>query len=166
MRTRNGVLESAELNAASQNLSDRILQQLKFTADGKLLSAENAGVFGEAGGHHLTFRAHFPTENPEALLAINSALNSITSASHLTEVTFGKAGERQLARLDSQKQYASFGPEPQDSEAPVAVKTRNDPTASAMWVILLLAAIPTLGGFIAFLKFARKHLRDDRTQLP
>jgi hypothetical protein len=159
---KNNVLDMRELAAADRILSERILQHITIKADGQLLRAETAGVSGEPDSHHFTLRAHYLLADPHAALSIESDLTAITSASHLTEVTFGRDDQRQLARLDSQTTTATFGAEHRIHEA--TPPPTGNPTSTAFSVMLLLGAVPMIGGFIALLMFASKHLRQETVQ--
>jgi hypothetical protein len=160
---KNRLLDPSELQASDKLLSERILQHIKIKLDNELLSAETVGISGEPAGHHFTLRAHFPVTNAQAALSIESDLAGITSASHLTEVTFLKGEERQLARLDSQKQLATFGSEIKQVETTTPVKLiRNDSSTPGFLIILPLTILPTVLGLFLLLKFT-KNLRHAST---
>jgi len=157
----------ASLETGENGLSKRILQHIKIKVDGKLLSAETAGLSGEGGSHHLTLRAHFPVANPQATLSIESDLSAITSASHLTEVTLIKGGEHQLARLDSQEHLATFAPEIKKNleKATAATPNREGSATPGFLVILPLTMLPMVLGLFLVLKFTKNLRRPSTSHL-
>ncbi len=151
------LLDSAELQVADKVLAQRILQHIKLKADGREIPNELSGFSESPGDHHVTLRAHYRCGS-SATVAVESDLTSITSASHLMEVTFFKGGARQLARLDSQTKNALFTVETKHSETPVP--TGQAQASTGFVVVLLLGAIPSIAVFITLLLFAPKQLRE------
>jgi hypothetical protein len=157
---RNGLLEAAEIAAADEKLAQRILERVVLKADGIRIAAESAGIAGEPTDHHLTIRAHFPIAASRAAISIDTDLQAVTSASHLTEVTFRSERGMQLARLDAQHPTAQFvlAEARQVVAEPMEIVPAN--ASTAFFVVLALAFIPLTGVFVALLMFAPKHLRE------
>jgi hypothetical protein len=156
---RDGRLDTSELAVGEKILVERVLKHLTFNSGGHPLAAETAGFSSLVDDHHLTLRVHYPVDRPDAALDIKSDLAAVTSSSHLTEVTFGKAGEQQLARLDSLTTKAVFN-NPTQSEPAETRMPGQERAFSAFFVVLLLATIPFLGLFVALVIFVRRHLRE------
>jgi hypothetical protein len=104
----NGRLEPSELEGKQDQVTPRILDCLKIYIDGKLVRAEVAGLMPDLDSHHVTLRAHYLIKGPMAKITLESSLTSITSGSHLTQVTFLHDGQRQLAQLDLQSPTVTF----------------------------------------------------------
>lgn len=112
---KDGRLDPGELKAQEEQVTRRILECLKLQVDGKPVKAEVAGITPEIDGHHLTLRAQYHVDARQSPLQLESSLSTITSGSHLTQVTYLRSGQRQLAQLDTQSAKVTFRP-PQESE--------------------------------------------------
>ena len=106
----NGRLEAAELEGKLELVASRILECLKLSVDGSSIHAEVAGLMPDVDSHHVTLRAHYAVAAANRAVTLVSTLPSITSGSHLTQVTFTCAGRRQLAQLDIQSPKVTFLP--------------------------------------------------------
>lgn len=77
---------------------------------GQLVAPETSGVTADLDSHHLTLRAHYRVDARRSPLTIECSLVSITSGSHLTQVTYSSSGHRQFANLDQQTTSVTFAP--------------------------------------------------------
>ncbi len=154
---KNQEFDSAKTQGADKMLSEQILQHLKIKSGGQLLTAETAGLSGESGSHHIILRAHFRVPNPQAVITVESDLTGITSASHLTEVTFGREGHSQLARLDFQTTKAVFGEETRKARTAVPAPSRQ--ASLFYFFMMVLGAVPVICLLLEFLTAMLKHLR-------
>ena len=109
-RNQNGRLEPVEWENQETNVTRRILNCLNLRVAGKLVSAEVAGINPDLESHHLTLRAHYRVNALRSPVAIESTLATLTSGSHLTQVTYGKGARIQRARLDMHSNTATFEP--------------------------------------------------------
>ena len=117
-----GQINPAELEAQQTNATRRILECLTVRVAGKPVTAEVAGISPDIGSHHITLRAQYPVDARHSALTIESNLATITSGSHLTQVTCSRTGRRQLAQLDMQSPAVTFAPfEAAQASAPPAV---------------------------------------------
>jgi hypothetical protein len=107
---KNGRLDPPEVKSQGDRITRLLLEHLTVTVDGKMVSAETAGISPDADSHHATLRAHYKVKAHGAAVAIESSLQKVTSSSHLTQVNFLSGGERQLAQLDSQSGKVTFKP--------------------------------------------------------
>ena len=107
---KNGRLDPAEVETHSDKLARLLVENLTLSVDGKKIPAETAGVISDGDTHHATLRAHYRVQARDATINLESNLQNVTSSSHLTQVNCLRAGERQLAQLDSQSHKATFKP--------------------------------------------------------
>ncbi len=149
-------LDAAELQAHGQVVADRVVGALKLSVGGREVRAETAGMDPNLSGHHVRLRAHYPVDARWQPLTLESDLASLTSASHLTQVTYanGEPQQLQLAQLDTQSRKVTFQPPPQTNSA--ASKTAPDPKEAFGWPVLLAAAFLVAIG-AAWLMLGRKR---------
>jgi hypothetical protein len=145
---KDGRLDQAELQAQQELLTRRILNCLELRVNGDSVVAEIAGITPEADGHHLTLRAQFHIDARKTALQIESSLSTITSGSHLTQVTYLCSGHRQLAQLVAQSAKVTFAPLEQTDALPAPLPPSKRGGLPRM--ALLLLAIPGLALLAAF----------------
>ncbi|HZQ46726.1 MAG TPA: hypothetical protein VFC07_06940 [Verrucomicrobiae bacterium] len=107
---KDGELDAAELTTHGQALANRVVSALKLRIGNRFLAAETAGMDLDMTGHHVRLRAHYKVDARRLPVTLESELNSITSASHLIQVTFIGAGRQQLAQLDAHWPKITFQP--------------------------------------------------------
>jgi hypothetical protein len=107
-QNKDGQLEPAELEAHKEMVTRQIVDSLSVKVNGNLIPAEVAGLTLDADSEHLAFRGHYRVDARRAALTIESSLSRISSASHLTQVTCLRNGQRHLAQLDLQSSRATF----------------------------------------------------------
>ena len=115
----NGRLEPEEFAGRQAEVAQRILDCLSVRVDGRPVRAAVAGLTPDLDSHHCTLRAHYAVDARGAPVEIESKLATITSGSHLTQVTWAYAGARQLAQLDTQCAKVTFAPRAVAVAAPV-----------------------------------------------
>jgi hypothetical protein len=138
-RNKNGLLEPPELEAQKENVARRLVGAIKLRVNGHIVPTEVAGLTLDMDSHHLTLRAHYRVDARRAPLTVESALPELTSGSHLTQATYLRAGQRQLAQLDMQSRVVTFDGEKMAKPAAPrsAVLTESQPLGP---FVLLLAA--------------------------
>jgi hypothetical protein len=134
---KDGRLDPAELEGRQTLVAARILDCVKLRVGGKPVAAEVSGITPDVDSHHFTLRAQYPVDARSAPLEIESTLGTITSGSHLTQVTYSLAGNRQLAQLDTQSAKVTFEP-PAKAPAAAAPASSAGQTGLAFPVYLLL----------------------------
>ena len=125
---KDGELDPGELQAHGQVVAERVVGALKIRVGGQEVRAETAGMDPDLSGHHVRLRAHYRVDARRQPLTLESELNSLMSASHLTQVTYvdGERTQPQLAQLDSQSRKVTFQPPPGSSRAtPEAAPRRS-----------------------------------------
>jgi hypothetical protein len=147
-------LNPAELAAHGQAVADRVAGALKVTVGGREVRPETAGMDPDLNGHHVRLRAHYKADARRSPLTLDSGLISITSASHLTQVTYAHADGVQRAQLDSQSRRVTFTPPPEKKASSPAVRT----TAIFGGFLLLLAVLALLAAGVGFLLFLRRRI--------
>ena len=157
-QNRNGQLEPAELGAQKETVTRRLRDSLKLTVKGKLIPAEVSGLTPDVDSHHLTLRAHYRVDARRAALTIESTLARITSGSHLTQVTYLRAGQRQLAQLDMQSPKATFEPL-QKADRPAVATGPVRREAPPLGPFLLLLSIPGMAVFALAVRVSHKQLK-------
>jgi hypothetical protein len=105
---KDGELDPGELKKHGQLVAKRVSTALKVTVDGKIISAETVGMDPDMSGHHVRLRAHYKIDARLLPVTLVSELGSITSSSHLVQVTFLRGEVRQLAQLDSHSKKVTF----------------------------------------------------------
>jgi hypothetical protein len=139
---KDGRLEPAELEGREGIVARRILDCLSLRVGGKPVEAEVAGVRPDVNSHHITLRAQYHVDARNKPLEITSSLVSITSGSHLTQVTYRNAGRRQLAQLDMVSPKVTFEPFPKAERA--AAPASSPRPAAQVFAVFLRLAIPGL----------------------
>jgi len=92
-------------------------------------------------------RAHYKVDARGLPLTVESDLAALTSASHLTQVTYVNGSRQQLAQLDSQSRKATFqaGAETKSAAAQAAPQRRAAPgralLAATVFLVLIGAAL-------------------------
>lgn len=119
---KDGELDEAELKAHGQTLANRVVSALKLTVGGKPVVAETAGMDLDMTGHHVRLRAHYKVDARRLPVTLESELNSITSSSHLIQVTFIEGSRQQLAQLDMHWPRVTFQPYEIKALQPAPVK--------------------------------------------
>ncbi|MBI3852500.1 MAG: hypothetical protein HY298_19760 [Verrucomicrobia bacterium] len=109
-RNRNGFLEPTELTSMEEKVAGKIVDCLKLRVKGRLVAAETSGVTADIDSHHLMLRAHYRVDARRSPLTVECNLVSITSGSHLTQVTYSSSDRRQFANLDQQTTSVTFAP--------------------------------------------------------
>jgi hypothetical protein len=104
-------LDPAELVAHGQALANRVVGAFKLSAGGTLLRPETVGMDPDLNGHHVRARAHYKVDARRLPLTVESELTAITSASHLTQVTYVNGSQQQLAQLDPHSRKVVFQPD-------------------------------------------------------
>ncbi len=139
---KDGELDGTELKAHGQSLANRVASVLKLSVGDKLVSAETAGMDPDMTGHHVRLRAHYKGDARQLPLTLESELLSMTSSSHLIQVTYALEGRSRLAQLDMQTRKVTFQPFTSATPAVAAVKVvklrRLTFGALALLAILLL----------------------------
>jgi len=150
---RDAELSPAELEAHEQTVADRVAGALKLTAGGREVRPESAGMDPDLSGHHVRLRAHYRVDARRSPLTLDSSLISITSASHLTQVTYAHPEREQMAQLDSRSHTITFTPPPRP-KPPASPRQR---TVFGTFLLLLgVLALVTVGA--GLLLFVRRRL--------
>lgn len=134
---RDAELDAAELAAHGQTVADRVVAALRLRAGERVLQPENAGMDPELAGHHVRLRAHYRADARGLPLTVESRLPLLTSAAHLTQVTYVNGDHTQLAQLDAQSRAATFAP---PTNAAPADPARQPPRRRFALAVLLLGA--------------------------
>lgn len=161
---RNGFLEPLELSGREESVARKIVDCVKLRLKGRLVTPEGAGIAAEIDGHHFTMRAHYCVDARRSPLTIECSLVSVTSGSHLTQVTYLSSGRRQFANLDQQTASVTFAPV-------TGVKVSSSSTgshfggfsSSALWSATSVALCAIVAGFLFISK--RWALRRSRAAL-
>jgi len=160
---KDGRLDPEELAGQEALVARRILDCLKVRVAGKPVVAEVSGITPDVGSHHFTLRAQYRVDARSKTLELESSLATITSGSHLTQVTFTRAGQRQLAQLDMQSSKVTFDPpdKVQGAAAPGA-SARGGPAPFAIFLLLAVPCLTVLA--VGWWRF-RKHSRQAQPAL-
>jgi len=118
---RDAELSPDELERHGQKLADRVVGALQLRVNGKLLLPETAGMDPDLSGHHVRVRAHYKVDARQLPLTVESDLTTITSASHLTQVTYANGTNLLKAQLDSQSRRVTFQPSLTKSPTPAPI---------------------------------------------
>ena len=149
-------LDLAELAAHGQAVADRVVAALKLSAGQTALRPETAGMDPDLSGHHVRLRAHYKVDARRVPLTVETDLPALTSASHLTQVTYVNGGQPQLAQLDPHSRKATF--QPQGASKPTAAEAVPRGRAPLALAILAATTLLTLAG-AALVWFLRKRGR-------
>ena len=131
-------LNLAELTAHGQTVADRVVGALKLTAGETALRPETAGMDPDLSGHHVRVRAHYKVDARRLPLTVESDLPALTSASHLTQITYVNGGHQQLAQLDPHSRKATFQP-PAEQKPAAAQATPH--RRAALGLVLMVATV-------------------------
>ncbi|MCA9231653.1 MAG: hypothetical protein KDA57_13460 [Planctomycetales bacterium] len=104
----NGLLDPAELEKRSNQISQHIVDCFHFQVGNQPVIAAVHGVVPSIGSHHLTIRAHYAVDAREQAVHLESQLPAITRTSHVVEVTFKRPGSQYAARLDAHDHEVLF----------------------------------------------------------
>jgi hypothetical protein len=155
---KDGRLALSELESKKDLITRRVIDCLKVRVGERLVASETAGITPDMMSHHLTLRAHYPVDARRSKLTIESSLSTITSGSHLIQVTYSGSGHRQLANLDMQSARVTFAPSVAVKSAPMPLAQK--PGAHAPFGPLLwLLAIPAMTIYALGFYFIRRQPR-------
>ncbi len=110
-------LSPPELEARGEMVAQRVTGAFTITVGGTVLKPETTGMDPDLSGHHVRLRAHYKVDARRVPLTVDSDLISLTSGSHLTQVTYVSEGANQMAQLDSQSRRVTFEPPVQTKES-------------------------------------------------
>jgi hypothetical protein len=130
---KDGELDLAELAAHGQVVAQRAVGALKLTTGEAVLRPETVGMDPDLSGHHVRVRAHYKVDARRLPLTVETDLPTLTSSSHLTQVTYVNGNHQQLAQLDPHSRKVTFQPpsEPR-STAPQVEPRRRAPLGLAL----------------------------------
>lgn len=131
-------LNLTELVAHGQLLADRVVAGLKLSAGGTVLRPETVGMDPDLSGHHVRVRAHYKVDARRAPLTVDSGLPALTSASHLTQVTYVSGSQKQLAQLDPHSHKVTFQPSGKLQPAAAPAARRRGALALALVAATIL----------------------------
>lgn len=114
-------ISPAELARHGSELAERVVGALQLSVNGQRLRPETTGMDPDLSGHHVRVRAHFKVDARHLPLTVASDLIAITSASHLTQVTYANGTNLLKAQLDSQSRRVTFQPPLTKLPAPAPV---------------------------------------------
>jgi hypothetical protein len=154
---RNGRIDAAELALHEARIVERLLDALQLSISGKPVAAATAGVLPDLDSHHMTFRAHYPADARNADVTFKSDLGAITSGSHVTQVTYGKAGQSQAARLDMQTREAHFAAGPAVPAPEPAPPSTNTMTFRVIMLLLVVPGLAMILLLLAVLRLSWRH---------
>jgi hypothetical protein len=152
---KDGELSLAELQAHGQVVADRVVGALKLSVGGRELRPETAGMDPDLSGHHVRLRAHYKVDARQQPLTVESDLAALTSASHLTQVTYANGERSQLAQLDPQSRTVTF--QPPGEQKPVASPAGSHRRA-ALGLMLMGATLLVVAFGVVLLWVLRKQL--------
>lgn len=147
-------LSPAELEARGAEVATRIADAFSLTAGGLALHPETTGMDPDLTGHHVRLRAHYKVDARRLPLTIESDLSSVTSGSHLTQVTYVNGGTNQMAQLDSQARRVTFEP-PAQAKKPEArpAPSREQSVFSLFLLFFAVFALLAIGaGFLLYVR--------------
>ena len=105
---KDGELDPGELKESGTSVARRVSAAIKLLVNDQVVAAETVGMDPDMSGHHVRLRAHFKVEARGKPVTLISDLQTVTSASHLVQVTFQDGERRELAQLDSRSRKAAF----------------------------------------------------------
>lgn len=160
---KDGRLDPREWEAQQLNATRRMLDCLKVRVDGKLVPTGISGISPDFDSHHATLRAHYAADARRCTVSIESSLATLTSGSHFTQVTFGRDGGVQSARLDMQSTTATFESLEKNESSAAPLPQRNaalqrSQTAATV-SLLVLGILPSLGILLALRWLVRRANR-------
>lgn len=126
---KDGELSVGEIKKHGERIATRISRSLRILMAGKVVTPENAGMDPDMSGHHVRLRVHYKADAREAPIALISEMQSITSASHLTQVSFSNGRLVQLGQMDSRSVKVAFNnPAPRETKAEATARSRDAQT--------------------------------------
>jgi hypothetical protein len=150
---KDGEIGPDELTTHGQTLADRVVAALKIRVGDKAMVAETAGMDPDMTGHHVRMRAHYKVDARRLPVTVESDLNSITSSSHLIQVTYSAEGRQQLGQLDVQSRKVVFLPFEAASGHAAARKVEiGRVTFGAVLLIGLLLLVVTVAATLLLLR--------------
>ena len=155
---KDGQFDPTELKQSEAEVAAKIATCLKVQVGGKLVRPEVAGLMSDQDSHHLTWRAHYRVNARDQPLSIESDLSTITSGSHVTQLTLLRQGQRQLAQLDAQSPRAIFASMVQNQNTAAATGARTP--SWAFGSLLLLLALPGMAIFGGVFWFILRGIRN------
>ncbi|MGZ4973689.1 MAG: glycoside hydrolase family 38 N-terminal domain-containing protein, partial [Limisphaerales bacterium] len=128
--------DATVLMQQKDTITKEILAHLEIRVGGKTVESDSVGTMMDEGSHHLTFLAHYPAQRSQPI-TINSDLTTVTSVSHITEVTYRGTSGEQMARLDAQNRHVEFSPTPSIAvtSTPVMPTTVTKPNTPGVLLI-------------------------------
>jgi hypothetical protein len=150
-------LSPAELEAHGQMLANRVTAALKLTVGGREVRPETAGMDPDMTGHHVRLRAHYKVDARRSPLTVDSDLISITSASHLIQVTYAYPEGEQRAQLDSRSHKVTFTPPPATKAVPASPTDQKRAVFGSTLLLVAVFALLIVGA--GLILFARKQMR-------
>ena len=117
-RNHNHRLDPAELEASRTLVAGKLVECLRLQVGNRVVSPEVFGLIADFDTHHIRLRAHYRVDARTHALTVESTLATLTSGSHVTEVTFRRPGGTQSARLDMQSPRVTFVPPGGDLPTP------------------------------------------------
>lgn len=150
-------LSLAELEAHGPAMANRVAEALALSAGGTTLRPESAGMDPDLSGHHVRLRAHYKVDARRRTLSLESNLDALTSASHLTQVTYANGPHTQLAQLDAHSRRVTFEPPPPPK--PASPPPTADGRAAFGLFLWLLAIIALLTVVVGVLLLVRRRMQ-------
>ena len=153
---RNGRLEPMELQGKEKLISQRLVSCLKLKVDDVAIPAETSGLVDDFDTHHLTVRAHYAAATQRSSITIESSLPTITSGSHITQVTFGTRDRIQSAQLGMNSTAATFDPiEPLESTSNHSIPAPVASLQTNRLIFILISLIAVSGALAGLFKLTR-----------
>lgn len=155
---RNGHVSLNEAGDRSEQVSRRVVDCFKIRVDGQVVEADVAGLVPNHNTHHLTIRAHYPTNALAASVELISRLSAITHGAHLAQVVYRTPHEIQKARLNASSGSVLFpAPATGDSiglETSSVERTAESRGTRSWWkrIGVAVGASLLLGCFVLFCK--------------
>ena len=149
-RNHNHRLDPAELEASGTLVARKLVECLHLRVGDHAVPPEVFGLIADFDTHHIRLRAHYRVDARTRALTVESTLATLTSGSHVTEVTFRRPGGTQSARLDMQSPRVTFAPPGGDLRTP-PVPSAVVPVAHglpAVWPLVGLGGLGLAGGLI------------------
>jgi hypothetical protein len=149
-------LSPAELEAHGPALASRVTAALQISVGTREARAEPAVMDPGGDGHHVRLRARYRVDARRLPLTLESDLISLTSTSHVTQVTYAHPEGTQTAQLDSLARKITFTPPPERKPPPTPPPP---PQRAALGVfLLLLGVLALLVAGAGFLMWARRRI--------
>lgn len=149
-------LSLTELEAHGQMLANRVAAAIKLTVGGREVRPETAGMDPSLNGHHVRLRAQYKVDARWSPLTVDSDLISITSASHLIQVTYVRPDGERKAQLDSRSHKVTFTTAQRPTLPVSPVERRRAVVGTSLLVAGVFTLLIVAGGLLLF---ARKQIR-------